>query len=157
MVEQKIERLLLENSKVLQKSKIVFYKGNPKYWIPGVSEKFYSDIINIVKRNGFNLQMEESEPGTPIYPADAYIVFSRGAGRAKWIPKSKPIAFLGSEKEYQIRRGPFDISLKTLGDLTEMNIPSSHSKESLIKHWTLTTENSKRLDKWLKKIHSARL
>jgi hypothetical protein len=142
--EQKIDRLLEEATTA--KDLIVVVRGNKKYEI-GISKKFYNDIKKIVEKVGYSIKFVDPIAYTPLPKAKAYIVFSKGGSRGKWI--KKPTAYLGAPDHFQSFKNPEDINLLTPGDKTHLG---DLSKTSLEKHWTLLPENAKKLEKWLRSL-----
>ena len=112
----------------------LFIKGNPKYWIKGVSNTFYKKIAALCRNAGYLFITAESDVHSSQLPAaDVVIGFSRGTKYLKLpIQKWKHKIAIGANpknvtNDVYVVNNPDDRT--EVGDL---------SKQSLINHWTLT-------------------
>ena len=127
------------------KGKIIVYKGNPKYFLLGISDKFYKDLDTLIKNNQFNPIFMESRPYESIPDADGYILFSLGGSKGKFI--KKPKLYIGADDYYRQSGSKQDISLTASGDKT---LEGKLTGESLKQHWTLTPKMKSDINRWLK-------
>ena len=128
----------------------LFIKGNPKYWIKGVSNKFYKKIADICRSSGYIFITAESNVHSSKLPAaDVVIGFSRGDGYLK-LPLNK--------WKHKIGIGANASAMPN--DVYIVNNPDDHtetgdkSRESLINHWTLTKAQAHKLKVLLAQFHN---
>jgi len=135
------------------KKNIIIVKGNPKFRIPGLSEKFYKELDNTVKPYGKIKKIESDVTSTSIAKLiknknDVIIGFSRGCGYKPQLQnyfniKNKYIG-IGCSKNDVV-----DYQIKNPKDKT----PEDMSRNSLKNHWTITKEMKKELVKILKNLN----
>jgi len=121
----------------------ILIKGNPKYWINGISEKFYSQLNNIFN---FNEEYESNilpSEILPTFPGDIIVVFSRGCRYLSYFRKHDykgKIIVIGCGKSELYNR--VTLSVNNPDDHTfkgDLRMPSLRA------HWTLTPEMRKKL------------
>jgi hypothetical protein len=139
----KIDKLLEEAQR--PRRTLILIRGNPKYWLPGTSEKFYNDIREIFK--DFNIKEFESNIISSTIPPtkkdDIIIGFSRGCGYAKRLKEQGRQGYyvgIGCDKKREIQ----DMHIIHPDDKTFKN---DMSPKSLKAHWTLTPEMKRQLQK----------
>ena len=121
----------------------ILIKGNPKYWINGISEKFYSQLNSIFD---FNEEYESNILPSEIpftFSNDIIVVFSRGCRYLSYFRKhgykGKIIAIgCGKSKLYN----GVTLSVNNPDDYT---FKGDTRMPSLKAHWTLTPEMKKKL------------
>ena len=120
--------------------KLILLKGNPKFYIPGISENFYKKIHDIFK--DYTIVEIESDVRSDKIPStksgDIILGFSRGCGFWRWLRmRGEPALMvgIGCGKD-QVRP---DISLQNPKD------DGSKTRPADIAHWTITLEMEKKL------------
>jgi len=126
----------------------ILIKGNPKYWVNRVSEKFYSDLNNIFN---FTEKYESNILPSTIKPTgdnDVIVVFSRGCRYLKYFNEHRYLGKIitigctkkeiadGVDGQYEI------LHLTNPDDKTERG---DLKMPSLKAHWTITPDMIKKI------------
>ncbi len=122
---------------------ICLIKGNPKYKIDS-SDRFYKDITKLIYNQGYKFISSESEAFTKAPKADAYILFSRGGTRGKWI--TEPKIYIGAPDHHKEHGSAKDLNIVSVGDET---FNGDKSKASLESHWSLSKKDQDKIERWL--------
>ena len=125
---------------------ICLIKGDPKYKID-LSDIFYKDIAKLIHNQGYKFISSESEAFIKAPNADAYILFSRGGTRGKWI--TEPKIYIGAPDHYKEHGNIKDLNIVSIGDKT---FNGDESKASLESHWSLSKKDQEKIEQWLKNL-----
>jgi hypothetical protein len=122
------------------KRTLIFLKGNPKYWIPGVSEKF-QDRIKFIFKDFDIIELESDISSTQIpktKPGDVILGHSRGCGYWKWLRlRHEPATLVG----VGCGNDPIQPDIK----LQNPRDDGSKNFDAMVAHWTLTPEMEQKL------------